>query len=98
MLRVLKYAGHYCSSIEKKEQHNHIFAVWQYMMVLLTMRQYWGVSYRMFAEWLVEAAHYLKTFLQLSRVPHFTAMQKFAARISGILRGRERIIPLPSSC
>ena len=38
----------------------------------------------MFSEWLVEA-YYLRTFLQLSHVPHFTTLQKFTERISGTL-------------
>ena len=38
----------------------------------------------MFSEWLVEA-YYLRTFLQLSQVPHFTTLQKFTERISGTL-------------
>lgn len=34
---------------------NHVFTVWQHI-VLLTIRQYEGKSYyRLFAEWLVEA-------------------------------------------
>ena len=39
-------------------------------MVLLTVRQYEGKSYRMFSEWLVEA-YYLRMFLQLSHIPHY---------------------------
>ena len=39
-------------------------------MVLLTVRQHEGKSYRMFAEWLVEA-YYLRMFLQLSHIPHY---------------------------
>jgi len=35
----------------------------------------------MFSEWLVEE-YYLRTFLQLSDVPHFTTLQKFIERIS----------------
>jgi hypothetical protein len=35
-------------------------------------------------EWLVEA-YYLRTFLQLFHIPHFTTLQKFAARINGTL-------------
>ena len=62
---------------------NHIFTVWQHM-VLLVIRQYEGKSYRMFSEWLVEA-YYLRTFLQLSHIPHFTTLQKFTERINGIL-------------
>jgi hypothetical protein len=43
----------------------------------------------MFVEWLIEA-YYLRTFLQLSHIPHYTTLQKFAARINGTLL--ERII------
>ncbi|HEY7080769.1 MAG TPA: hypothetical protein VH500_13780 [Nitrososphaeraceae archaeon] len=45
----------------------------------------------MFAEWLVEA-HYLRLFLGLSRIPHFTTLQKIAGRISNTLL--EKIISL----
>jgi hypothetical protein len=38
----------------------------------------------MFAEWLVEAC-YLRMFLQLSHTPHYTTLQKFAARINGTI-------------
>ena len=62
---------------------NHVFSVWQHI-VLLTVRQYEGKSYRMFVEWLIEA-YYLRTFLQLSHIPHYTTLQKFAARINGTL-------------
>ena len=57
--------------------------MWQHL-VLLTIRQYEGKSYRMFVEWLVEA-YYLRLFLGLSRIPHFTTLQKFADRISNTL-------------
>ena len=67
---------------------NHVFSVWQHM-VLLTVRQYEGKSYRMFVEWLVEA-YYLRTFLQLSHITHYTTLQKFSSRINGTLL--ERII------
>lgn len=67
---------------------NHVFSVWQHI-VLLTVRQYEGKSYRMFVEWLIEA-YYLRMFLQLSHIPHYTTLQKFAARINGTLL--ERII------
>ena len=53
-------------------------------LVLLTIRQDQGKSYRMFVEWLVEA-HYFRLFLGLSRIPHFTTLQKFAGRISNTL-------------
>jgi hypothetical protein len=36
----------------------------------------------MFTEWLIEA-HYLRMFLQISRIPHFTTLQKFGNRITG---------------
>ena len=48
---------------------NHVFSLWQHI-VLLTVRQYEGKSYRMFVEWLAEA-YYLRMFLQLSHIPHF---------------------------
>ena len=62
---------------------NHVFTMWQHL-VLLTIRQYEGKSYRMFVEWLIEA-HYLRLFLGLSRVPHFTTLQKFTDRINNTL-------------
>ena len=65
---------------------NHIFTVWQHI-VLLTIKQYERKSYRMFAEWLVEA-HYFRIFLQLSKIPHFTTLQKFADRINNVMLGK----------
>jgi len=85
MLRVLKHARIPLFSHKKS---NHIFTVWQHV-VLLAIRQYEGKSYRMFTDWLVEA-HYLRMFMQLSKIPHFTTLQKFADRIAGTLL--ERII------
>ena len=38
----------------------------------------------MFVEWLVEA-YYLRMFLQLSHIPHYTTLQKFSCRINGTL-------------
>jgi hypothetical protein len=63
---------------------NHVFSLWQHIVVLLTVRQYEGKSYRMFAEWLFEA-YYLRMFLQLSYIPHYTTLQKLAARINGTI-------------
>src|SRR5438270_10631343 len=80
MLRVLRNARIPLFLCRKS---NHIFTVWQHM-VLLVIRQYEGKSYRLFSEWLVEA-YYLRTFLQLSHIPHFTTLQKFTERISGTL-------------
>ena len=62
---------------------NHVFTMWQHL-VLLTIRQYKGKSYRMFVEWLIEA-YYLRLFLGLSRIPHFTTLQKFTERINNAL-------------
>ena len=62
---------------------NHIFTIWQHI-VLVTIRQYEGKSYRMFADWLLEA-YYLRSFLRLSRIPHFTTLQKFTDRIKNSL-------------
>jgi hypothetical protein len=53
-------------------------------IVLVTIRQYEGKSYRMFTDWLVEA-YYLRLFLQLSRIPHYTTLQKFTDRINIII-------------
>ncbi len=38
-------------------------------------------------QWLVEA-HYLRMFLQLTRIPHFTTLQKFTDRINNGLLGK----------
>jgi hypothetical protein len=38
----------------------------------------------MFVDWLVEA-YYLRMFLQLSHIPHYTTLQKFSSRINGTL-------------
>ena len=68
-----------------RRKSSHIFTVWQHMVLLMIIRQYEGKSYRLFSEWLVEEAYYLRTFLQLSHIPHFTSLQKFIERISGTL-------------
>ena len=62
---------------------NHIFTIWQHI-VLVTIRQYEGKSYRMFVDWLFEA-YYLRSFLRLSRISHFTTLQKFTGRINNAL-------------
>lgn len=62
---------------------NHIYTVWQHL-ILLAFRQYEGKSYRRFVDWLHEA-YYLRIFLQLDRLPHYTTLQKFAARMNGTL-------------
>jgi len=85
MLRILRHAR---IPLFFHKKSNHIFTVWQHV-VLLTIRQYEGKSYRMFADWLVEA-HNLRMFLQLSKIPHFSTLQKFTDRINGTIL--ERII------
>ena len=85
MLHVLRNAR---IPIFLHRKSNHIFTVWQHM-VLLVIRQYEGKSYRLFSEWLVEA-YYLRMFLKLSHIPHFTTLQKFTERVNGTML--ERII------
>jgi hypothetical protein len=41
----------------------------------------------MFTDWLVEA-YYLRLFLQLSKIPHYTTLQKFTDRINIMLLGK----------
>ena len=38
----------------------------------------------MFTDWLVEA-YYLRLFLQLSKIPHYTTLQKFTDRINIVM-------------
>ena len=85
MLHVLRNAR---IPIFLHRKSNHIFTVWQHM-VLLVIRQYEGKSYRLFSEWLVES-YYLRMFLKLSHIPHFTTLQKFTERVNGTML--ERII------
>ena len=80
ILHVLRYSR---IPLFLHRKSNHIFTVWQHLS-LLTIRQYEGKSYRMFTEWLIEA-HYLRMFLQISRIPHFTTLQKFSDRIAGTI-------------
>jgi hypothetical protein len=87
MLSILKNAR---MPLFLHRKSNHIFTVWQHL-VLLTIRQYEGKSYRMFTEWLLVEAYYLRMFLNLSRIiPHLTTLQKFTDRITGTIL--ERII------
>jgi Transposase DDE domain len=83
ILSILKYAR---IPLFLHRKSNHIFTIWQHI-VLLTIRQYEGKSYRMYTEWLIEA-HYLMAFLKLSRIPHFTTLQKFTDRIAGTVLER----------
>lgn len=77
LFRVLKYAR---IPLFLHRKSNHVFTAWQHV-VLLVLRQYERKSYRMFVDWLVEA-YYLRTFMGLSHIPHYTTLQKFASRIT----------------
>jgi hypothetical protein len=80
MFRDLKHASIIPLFLHKKSNH-HIFTIWQHI-VLLALRQYENKSYRMFVEWLMEA-YYLRIFIKLSHIPHYTTLQKFTERING---------------
>jgi hypothetical protein len=69
----------------KEQPHIHCLAAYG----ILVIRQYEGKSYRLFSEWLVEA-YYLRMFLQLSHIPHFTTLLKFTERVNDTML--ERII------
>ena len=58
------------------------------MVLLVMIRQYQGKTYRMFVDWLVEA-YYLRITLRLSYTPHYTILQKFAARINGTILAKK---------
>jgi hypothetical protein len=72
------------------KKSNHIFTVRQHI-VLLVLRQYENKSYRMFVvEWLFET-YYLRMFMQLSNIPHYNTLQKFA-RVSGTIFGEDNFL------
>jgi DDE family transposase len=83
LLRILKHCR---IPLYLHKNSNHIYTVWQHI-VLVTIRQYEGKSYRMFTDWLVEA-YYLRLFLQLSKIPHYTTLQKFTDRINFMMLGK----------
>ena len=62
----------------------HTFSIHQHI-VMLVLRQYESKSYEsLFVEWL-EVATEIVVQLQLKTIPHFTTLQKAAARLSDIL-------------
>jgi hypothetical protein len=61
----------------------YVFTMCQHL-ILLTIRQYEGKSYSKFVEWLIEA-YYLRLYLGLSRIPHYTSLQKFTDRLNNSL-------------
>ena len=82
MFRILNNSRIALFLLHKKS--NHIFTVRQ-RVVLLVLRQYENKSYRMFVEWLFKEAYYLEMFMQLSNIPHYATLQKFAVRVSGTI-------------
>ena len=59
---------------------NHVYTVWQHL-ILLVLRQYEAKSYRRFVDFLDECIG-VQQFLGLSRIPHYTTIQKAGARLS----------------
>ena len=62
------------------KRSNHVYKVWQHL-VLLTLRQYERKSYRRFVEFLQEAFG-VRQYLGLYKIPHYTTLQKAAARLT----------------
>ena len=58
---------------------NRVYDAWRHI-TLLAIRQMEGKSYRRFVEWLRRCRPLLR-FLSLGRVPHYTTLQKYAARM-----------------
>jgi len=58
---------------------NHVYSVWIHL-ILLAIRQYESKSYRRFTEFLEECVG-IQEYLGLSAIPHFTTLQKAAARL-----------------
>ena len=61
------------------KRSNHVYTVWQHL-ILLTLRQYERKSYRRFEQFLQEAFGVVEQ-LELSKIPHYTTLQKAAARL-----------------
>ena len=61
----------------------HVFSVHQHI-ILLVLRQYESKSYESFVEWLEVATEIIQA-LGLNTIPHFTTLQKAAARLSYVL-------------
>ena len=51
-------------------------------------------SYRLFVDWLVEEAYYLRMNRSpvITYTPHFTTLQKFTERITGTVLGKDNFI------
>ena len=63
---------------------NHIYSVWTHFILLAIRRQYESKSYRRFTEFLKECVG-IQEYLGLSTIPHYTTLQKAAARLEGNL-------------
>ena len=61
----------------------HVFSVHQHI-IMLVLRQYESKSYESFVEWLQVATEIVQ-MLGLDTIPHFTTLQKAAARLSTVL-------------
>jgi hypothetical protein len=83
IIRILGRAGfpHYFSRYS-----NRVYDARQHV-VLLALRQLEGKSYRRFMDWL-RGCRPLLRLLNLRRVPHYTTLQKFAARVPSELLDR----------
>ncbi len=68
------------ASLSLHPKSKHTFSIRQHI-ILLVLRQYESKSYESFVEWL-EAATGIVLQLHLKTIPHFTILQKAAARIS----------------
>ncbi len=61
----------------------HVFSVHQHV-IMLVLRQYESKSYESFVEWL-EVSTEITQMLGMKTIPHYTTLQKAAARLSDIL-------------
>ena len=61
----------------------HTFSIHQHI-VILVLRQYESKSYESMVEWL-EVATEITQMIHLKTIPHFTTLQKAAARLSDVL-------------
>jgi len=61
------------------KRSNHVYTVWQHL-ILLALRQYESKSYRRFIDFLDECIG-VQQYLGLSKIPHYTTLQKAAARL-----------------
>lgn len=76
MMQIIKRAR---TSPYLHKTSNHMYTVWQHL-ILLALRQYESKSYRMFVDFLDECIGVQK-YLGLSILPHYTTLQKAAARL-----------------